>query len=246
MKCFLAVALLSASILAGCKEDPEQAANKLFVETSSLWDQYQVLSADDPALYGARLGLLEQVDTNLQSIVADYPESSLAVELAATGKVKQLVKAEVDAQNLLIHQSMKCMENIFGCALSKALDAAEGIADAVDRSRALAGIAEAQAASGDIAGALKTAEGADAGNRSEALAMIARAQAASGDIAGALKTAEGIADAGVRSWALAAVAEAWAASGDIAGALKAAEGIEYAVYRSSALAGIAKIAAKLK
>ena len=208
MKCFLAVALLSASILAGCKEDPEQAANKLFVETSSLWDQYQVLSADDPALYGARLGLLEQVDTNLQSIVADYPESSLAVELAATGKVKQLVKAEVDAQNLLIHQSMKCMENIFGCALSKALDAAEGIADAVDRSRALAGIAEAQAATGDIAGALKAAEGiADAVDRSRALTGIAKARAASGDIAGALKAAEGIEYAVYRSSALAGIAK---------------------------------------
>jgi outer membrane murein-binding lipoprotein Lpp len=106
-KHILAAALVAVSVLAGCRGDPEKEANKLFVEASPLWAQYQALPERDPAQYEARLALLTQVDENLKAIVSDYPESSLAVELASTGSVKNLNKAEVDGDRMRLEQSIK-------------------------------------------------------------------------------------------------------------------------------------------
>lgn len=96
MKCLVLAAVLSSALLAGCKEDPEQAANTLFVEAATLYAEYQALHADTPANYDARLKLLTQVAANLDSILSDYTASSLAVDLASTGKARQIVKTEID------------------------------------------------------------------------------------------------------------------------------------------------------
>jgi ABC-type transporter Mla MlaB component len=106
MKCLVLAAVLSSVLLVGCKEDPEQAANKLFVEAATLFEEYQALRPDNPAQYESRLKLLTQVATNLDSILGDYAGSSLAVDLASTGKARQLVKTEIDEDILRLQQSI--------------------------------------------------------------------------------------------------------------------------------------------
>jgi hypothetical protein len=106
MKRLVLAAMLSCVLLVGCKDDPEQAANKLFVEAAALFEEYQALRPDNPAQYKSRLKLLTQVATNLDSILGDYPGSSLAVDLASTGKARQLVKKEIDDDILRLQQSI--------------------------------------------------------------------------------------------------------------------------------------------
>lgn len=60
-RCFVVIATLG---LAGCQEDPEEAANRLFVESSALLSQYEETPETD---FEQRLSLLRQVtdDTSL-------------------------------------------------------------------------------------------------------------------------------------------------------------------------------------
>ena len=84
----------------------DEKANRLFVEASPLWAQYQALPERDPAQYEARLQLLTQVNEKLKAIATDYPESSLAVELVSTGSVKNLNEADIDALVVMVEQSI--------------------------------------------------------------------------------------------------------------------------------------------
>jgi hypothetical protein len=84
----------------------DESANKLFVEAVPLWNQYQALPEEDPAQYEARLQLLNQIDKNLKSILKDYPESSLAVELVSTGALKQLNQEQIEAEIPRLQQSI--------------------------------------------------------------------------------------------------------------------------------------------
>jgi ribosomal 50S subunit-associated protein YjgA (DUF615 family) len=84
----------------------DESANKLFVEAVPLWNQYQALPEEDPAQYEARLQLLNQIDENLKSILKDYPESLLAVELVSTGALKQLDKEQIEAEIPRLQQSI--------------------------------------------------------------------------------------------------------------------------------------------
>lgn len=77
LKIVLAVGILA---LAGCKEGPEQAANKLLVESTVTWEQYLELGPGSDQ-WTAQLALLRQISANLEEIVTEHPESSLAVEL---------------------------------------------------------------------------------------------------------------------------------------------------------------------
>ena len=140
----------------------DESANKLFVEAVPLWNQYQALPEDDPAQYEARLQLLTQVDENLQAIVNDFPESSLAVELSSTGSAKNLNKADIEVARAYLEGAIECIKPEKICAswiISGALETAKSL-DGFNRARALADIAGAQAASGDVSGAKKTIAGA--------------------------------------------------------------------------------------
>ncbi len=106
MKRLVIAAATSILLLSGCKEDPEQAANKLFVETSGLWTQYQAFPDYDSTSYQARLDLLVQARDNLERIIQEYAESSLAVELAATGSVRNLDKQYIDQSIAIVEQSI--------------------------------------------------------------------------------------------------------------------------------------------
>ena len=60
--------LLGAIGLAGCKEDADEAANKLLVETTAVWEQYQAQAGDDPTKFEERLELLQQIEVNLGAV----------------------------------------------------------------------------------------------------------------------------------------------------------------------------------
>jgi len=259
MKLLRAMLLFSVLGAGVARADPEQAANRLLVETAVIWNQYQALPADDPAQFAARLDLLQQAEANLSRIVADYPESSLAVQLATTGAVGMIATGQIEAASAEVTREIECLKDLkhrmILQIIAEALQTARGIEDARARVMALAAVAGAQAASGDVAGALQTIAEAreaalgieDAFLRARALADVAQAQTAAGDVAGAVQTfasaretARGIEDADQRAQALAVVAEAQAAAGDVAGALQTARGIEEAYLRAWALAAVAR------
>ncbi len=263
MQLLRAILLFSVLGAGVCKADPEQAANKLLVETAVIWNQYQALPADDPAQLAARLGLLQQAEANLSRIVADYPESTLAVQLATTGAVGKIATDQIKAASADVKREIECLKDPKPCmilqTIAEALETALGLEKASDRARVLVVVAIAQAAAGDVAGALQTARGIEnAFYRAWALANVAKAQAVAGDVAGALLTfaeareaARGIAEAYDRASALADVAEAQAAAGDVAGALQtialtqeAARGLEEALWRAETLAAVAEAQAR--
>lgn len=191
-------AALAFALLAGCREDPEQAANKLFVEASPLWAQYQALPQDDPAQFDARLKLLNRVDENLRKIVSDYPESSLAVEIISSGQAKSLdisiIKRDIG--------EIICASDVYVCAVSKRLEEIKLMPNDSYKVNALAGVAGNQALHNDLEGASLTVEIAletaksiiDEPSRSYALSSIVRAQIAGKNFDGALNTAKSIAD----------------------------------------------------
>ena len=136
--------------------------------------------------------------------------------------------------------------------LSEALTVARGVSDAFDRALVLKGIAGAQAAAGDIAGAQRSIAEALAavrgitseGNRTISLRKIAGVQAEAGDVAGARATARGISDAKQRGWTLHDIAGVQAEAGDVAGARATARGISDAKQRGWTLHDIAGVQAE--
>ncbi len=124
--------------------------------------------------------------------------------------------------------------------LPKALQAARGIKDSMDRAGAYAGIARVQAETGDIGGALETAQRVKREfHRSRVFADIARVQAETGDIGGALETAQRVKREFHRSRVFADIARVQAETGDIRGALETVQTIQAGSYRAVALASIA-------
>lgn len=101
-----------------------------------------------------------------------------------------------------------------------ALQTAQGIGGS-SRASALAAVTTAQAAVGDFAAALQTAQNiSDDSSRASVLAAVITAQAAAGGLASALQSARGMRSEFYRAEVLTAVAAAQAAAGDLAGALE--------------------------
>ena len=237
--------VLIAGILAvaGCKEDPEQAANKLLVETTVAWQQYLAVGQEvDATQYASRLELLEGIAANLEKIVTNYPESSLAVQLVSTGVAGKLSTAEVAALAGELSEKLPCLtaaENcldlLTGPTLALAIETEASLEDSWGIATPF--IVAAQARAGDIAGAqetVKSIEGAE--DRSWPLAEIAGAQARAGDIAGAREAVKSIVEADAQALALAEIARAQAAAGDIAGAQETLKSVR-AVVKSIAAVG---------
>ena len=131
--------------------------------------------------------------------------------------------------------------------LSKALAIARSIEDEYWHAQALQITAQAQAAAGDIDGALAVTRSIGdsvIGNpRAEALRAIAEAHAAAGDIEDALAISRSIEDVDDEHWrtqALRAFAQAQAVAGSIEGALTITRSIEDAGLRAETLRAIAE------
>ena len=240
-----ACALFWGGVPAQASDDTR--ANRLFVEAVK-----SIRAAEGETGAPRKLELLKTARRKLEAIVDRHPSSGLAVKLASGQNVGTVSLADLDAAIEAATVRACPRAPTPACVLSMALATAEKIKNAVDRSLAFAGIAVAQARSGNdgaaeetLAAALATAEKIKVAYlRPWVLAGIAEAQAGMGHIADALATAEKIETAHARSWAFAGIAAARAGVGHIPDALATAEKIEAADARSWAFAGIAAARAK--
>ena len=108
---FTSAVLLTAIALftAGCQEDPEEAANKLFVEsTQSIAEAESITSETGPELE-KKAALLQVAVQKLNQIVSEYPAATLAVEIASTGGAKGVEVVELQDQITAIQQKVKCL-----------------------------------------------------------------------------------------------------------------------------------------
>ena len=253
MRRLAAVIAVFLALATPVRADDNSDANRLFVEAMQAWKQAEAMQVDSLKQAETRLELLQAIEANLNRIVDHHSRSDLAVQLML-GSVGPL---NLDTLPALIEEAEELMMSVLvweqilagdihnaqrGLAHMAILDA-QTIEDADLRSSRLSEIAEAQAAAGDVSGALETAQTIEiADRRCRALRGIVEAQGAAGDVSGALETAQMHEDAGDRSLALSEIAEAQAAAGDVSGAqetlvlaLEAVQTIEYAAERSFAL-----------
>ena len=142
--------LLIAS-LSGCQEDPEQAANKLFVETSAVFAASKDALTKDPATFDESVASLRLVGANLDKIVSEYPESTLAVELVSSGAARQISREELASQITVLEEAIICRDSPedLNCTLKRVLERADRIGD--DDAKIFVGIAYALSGSSDAA-----------------------------------------------------------------------------------------------
>lgn len=162
-KLFLSVALVAVMLTAGCKEDPEAAANRLIVESSSSLKEYDSIAIDDNAQLERRLSLINAVIANLDRIVAEYPESSIAVELSTQGATKGINRTDLVAKVNEIEAVILCRDKPTSrpCLLMSQLE------DAVKSGAELhqfGFISLQMAAGGNDVGALKALSAMEKGN----------------------------------------------------------------------------------
>jgi hypothetical protein len=108
---FTSAVLLTAIALftAGCQEDPEEAANKLFVEsTQSIAEAESITSETGPDLE-KKAALLQVAVQKLNQIVSEYPAATLAVEIASTGGARGVEIVELKDQIATIEDKVKCV-----------------------------------------------------------------------------------------------------------------------------------------
>ena len=236
--------------------DDNTAANKVFVETVQLLNQATAARPSEAIV------LYEQAVRNLDKIVAEYPSSNLAVQLASGQAIGQVSRAGIEKAL----GKAKCYQNPgASCVLAEALEISRdmaadatraGVADAMRldpfRLRALTAIAGAQAKAGDaqeaskaLADTLETARNikGDAA-RGWLLAAIAEAQAKAGNMKDALELARSIKEDLWRAEALRAIAEAQAKAGSMKDALELTRSIKEDLWRARALRAIAEAQAK--
>lgn len=104
-------ALLSFTFLiSGCQEDPEAAANGLFVEAATSLQQAESITGDSIEQLMNRRDLLKTAVTNLDEIVKTYPAASLAVDLVSAGRAKGIVVSEVKQQLEDVQRALACLE----------------------------------------------------------------------------------------------------------------------------------------
>ena len=235
--------LLLLGLAAPAAADDQAAANRLFVEAATKWNEAAELSGNEIATLKRRVALLETVDANLSAIVADHAGSDLAVRLVIgeqIGAVSIAMARSTLSEARAALEREECWRSpdracIFGLALETARD----VEDGSFRALMLSGIVRDQAEAGLFADAIKTARSIDeAYRRASALAGIAKAQAEAGLIEEALETARGIDRAYRRALALAGIAKAHPQPGLIEEALETARGIDDLAYRAIAMADI--------
>jgi tetratricopeptide (TPR) repeat protein len=235
--------------------DENAAANKVFVETVQLLNQAGVAKPAEA------INLYEQALHNLDRIVAEFPSSNLAVQIASGQAIGQVSRAGIEKSL----GKVKCYQNpAASCVLTQAIeierelsaDPARGGTEAARldplRIRALAAIASAQAKVGNVEEANKilseTVEivrslKSDT-TRGWLLAALAEAQAKTGDGADAFEMARNIKDDLWRAEAFRAIAEAQARAGNVSGALETIRNMKEDAWRARALRAVVEAQAK--
>ena len=239
LKYLLLPVLITLSLACG-PVDEEAEANKRFVEAVALLE-----AAESEPAAPAKLSLLEQAETTLQTIITRYPSTGLAVKLTSGQQIGNVSLAIVEAAVKDARGPACQAAPTSACVIAQALDLAQTLEWGQDSALvhitgALIDIALAQAQAEDrvearatIAQALALAQTFDKTDRAMALPDIALAQARAGDRTGARATiaqalalaqtltdeeGQTLTDEGGRATLLAIVALAQAQAGDRAGA----------------------------
>jgi len=268
-----AVAVLAAALPVWADDNAD--ANRLFVEAMQAWTQAEKIQDYSITQARQRFELLREVEANLKDIIDWHSGSDLAVQLllgpvgpldleqlpslvhAAEGQWLRLYVAEHAeeqaeqielAKNQFLEGDINSARAALMSVVINSVWAHRTLSVTDGSSRAdevLGAVAEAQAAAGDVAGALLTVDWAilDGSWRFQSLRAVAEVQAAAGDVVGALETVSAIEDVDRRSLALGAVAEVQTAAGDVAGALETVSAIEDVDRRSLALRAVAEVQA---
>ncbi|OYU17523.1 MAG: hypothetical protein CFE34_15285 [Rhodobacteraceae bacterium PARR1] len=108
MKVFVPALLSAAILLSACQEDPNAAANKLFVGASTALTEAGTIDDSVAGLEKRKAALTVAVD-NLGKILKDVPESDLAVELASAGSAKGLNLTDLKAELAAIDGKIVCV-----------------------------------------------------------------------------------------------------------------------------------------
>lgn len=251
--CCLLLAVVYAS---WARADENAAANKIFVET------VQSLGQASTAKPAEAMALYERALQSLDRIVAEFPSSNLAVQIASGQTIGQVSRAGIEKALT----KARCYQSPgAGCVLAQAMEITRDLAADPPRAggtealrldpfriRTLTAIAGAQAKLGNVDEAGKTlneALEAARGLKSETtrgwlLAAIAEAYAKTGEGAGAVDIARGVKDDLWRAEALRAVAEAQARAGDISGAFETVRNMREDTWRARAMRSIVEAQAR--
>lgn len=109
-------------LVAACQEDPESAANRLFVEAASLIKEAQSLSEESLDSLKEKRSLIEKAKGNLQNILTQYPSSTLAVEIAASGSAKGISINDLDSDLSSLGTDITCMESPESCFIGSVIN----------------------------------------------------------------------------------------------------------------------------
>ena len=221
LRCFI-IASAFCVLTMPARADDSVEANKLFVEAVRL---FQISEGEFDAQ--DKLSLLKRAEGNLEVIIARYPGTDLAVKLISGQAIGTVSFMDVGTA-VERAASAACVEvPDYTCLIAMSLSTARMIESVDHPGWALAHVAEAQAAAGDIEAALSTAQMIEnVHQRGWALGDITRAQAEAGDVEAALSTARMVESVLYRGRALSLVARAQAAADDVEAALVTARLID--------------------
>lgn len=101
---------LTLIVLAGCKEDADKAANKLFVEASTAVAAYSKGAKGDASPKDQQ-AQLESAIADLNKITSQYPSTSVAVKVASTPKDSDIYLPRLEEELAKTKRAVYCQDN---------------------------------------------------------------------------------------------------------------------------------------
>lgn len=111
----VAILVSSTMLLSACQEDPEAAANALFVTASQTVDAASKVTGRTEADLTQRVKLTEEALASFAKIVAEYPQSSVAVKIASERKVGNVDLAMLEADLASAKIELGCFSDKAKC-----------------------------------------------------------------------------------------------------------------------------------
>jgi tetratricopeptide (TPR) repeat protein len=211
----IVIGALVALVIAGCSADPNEQANKLFVEAQRLVETAERQKPEEA------VRSLSSAEEKLKAIVARYPSANLAVQLASGQSVGNISLRSVAELRLTAAWAVCIGAPKRMCVL----ELAEGVGLSIkDNWLRAVGLASIAARSGKVTEALQLAQSIEfEPSRSQVVADIVIVQVGAGKLDEARHLAQSIKDQTTRIVSLASIA---ARSGKVTEALQLAEAID--------------------
>ena len=111
--------IVALMALSGCQGDPNEAANALMVEMLAAQKEVAVLTdASNKDEVAKRIKLLEGILASSKTIVDDYPEANLALEISSKGAAQGIEFAAVEKQLELARRDLTCFDDAVQCMVA--------------------------------------------------------------------------------------------------------------------------------